>query len=179
MYFSATSPHVSATLSGSPTFSLTPSASYPIQITLTHHVNPAGNPENKPVIFRLKDTALTEIEDTDVYPWLLLVHDTDGSGMREIDDGNHGPAKPFDTDDDEEEDASIPVDAERGFISLAVGGTLTFITDFRFTGEGVALERGRRYSLCFRGSWVRWWSWGTLEVWALLLFILDFSIIWL
>ena len=93
--------------------------------------------------------------------------------MREVDDANHGPAKPFDRDDDEEEKLPMPVDVGRGFVSLAVGESMTFGTEFRFTGEGVDLELGRQYSLCFRGSWVRWWSWGTLEVWALFLFILH------
>ncbi len=64
------------------------------------------------------------------------------------------------------------VDVERRFASLAVGESMTFLIEFRFTGERVELERGRRYSLCFRGSWVRWWRWGTVEVWALLLCIL-------
>lgn len=89
--------------------------------------------------------------------------------MREVDDGNYGHAKPFDKDDDEESESSMPLDVEHGFASLAVGEDLTFSTDFRCTGEGAQLERGRRYSLCSRGSWVRWWRWGTMEVWAYLL----------
>jgi hypothetical protein len=76
-------PHLSATLSGPPTFSLTRPATYPIQITLTHHVNQAGNPHNKPVTFRLKDTALTEIDNADTYPWLLLLHVANDSGNHE------------------------------------------------------------------------------------------------
>ena len=71
-----------------------------------HYANPAGNPYNKPVTFRLRNTALTEIDEADIYPWLLLLllHDANGSDTRDVDDGNHGPAKPFDIDDDEEEE---------------------------------------------------------------------------
>jgi hypothetical protein len=155
----STSPHLSATLSGPPIFSLTRPPSYPIQITLTHHVNPAGSPHNKPVTFPLKDTALTEIDDADIYPCLLLLHVANDSGMREVDDGNHGPEKPFDSTDDEEEKPPMPVDVERGFASLAVGESMTFKTEFRFTSEGVDVARGQGYSLYFLGNWVRWWRW--------------------
>jgi hypothetical protein len=98
-----------------------------------HHANPAGNPHNKPVTFCVKENALTKIDDADIYPWLLLLHGANGSGKREVDDGSHGPSKPFDTDDDEEEELPLPVDVERGFASLAVGESMTFKTEFRFT----------------------------------------------
>jgi hypothetical protein len=93
--------------------------------------------------------------------------------MREVDDGNLGPAKPFDLSDDEEEAPPMPADVERGFASLAVGESMTFKTEFRCTSEGVEMERGQAYSLCFRASWVRWWRWGKVEVYVPLLFVLH------
>jgi hypothetical protein len=97
--------------------------------------------------------------------------------MREVDDGNHGPAKPFDLGDDEEEEPPMPVDVEHGFASLAVRESMTFKTEFRFTSEGVELERGEGSSLCFRGIWVRWWRWGKVEVCVLLHFVLHLLVI--
>ena len=60
--------------------------------------------------------------------------------MREVDDGNRGPAKRFDPADDKEEDPPMSVDAERGLASFAVEESMAFRTEFRFTGEGVELE---------------------------------------
>ena len=103
------------------------------------------------------------IDDGDVAPWLIL-HHKDGS-LTELDDGSSGP--PCDAFVDitpKKLDDGLGISAKNGFVSLAVGETKTFDVQYCYSGQGVELKAGGRYSLCHRGSWVRWWRWGTLEV---------------
>lgn len=138
------------------------SAAYRIKVTLQHHHNAAGNPNHRPATFCLKDTVLTTIDDTDIFPWLVLRHVEDK--MVEVDDGNHGPERPGDVDNSEEKGGQTAVSAESGFVSLAAGESISLTTDLHVTGEGIQFEIGEKYSLSFRGSYLYWWKWGTLEV---------------
>ena len=56
------------------------------------------------------------------------------------------------------------VSLENGYVSLAVGESRKVKINFRYTGDGMVLNQGEKYSINFRGSWVQWWKWGTLEV---------------
>ena len=84
--------------------------------------------------------------------------------MVEVDDGNHGPERPGDVDASEEKGKQTTVSAESGFVSLAVGESISLNADLQVTGEGIPFEIGEKYSLGFRGSYIYWWKWGTLEV---------------
>ena len=85
--------------------------------------------------------------------------------MVEVDDGNNGPERPWDVDTSEEEKGGqTAVSGESGFVSLAAGESISLSTDLHVTGEGIQLEIGEKYSLTFRGSYLYWWKWGTLEV---------------
>ena len=137
------------------------SAAYRIKVTLRHHHNAAGNPNDRPATFSLKDTVLTTIDDTDIFPWLVLRHVKDK--MIEVDDGNHGPERPSDVDTSEGNGGPTAVSAESGFVSLAVGESISLNTDLHVTGEGIQFEIGEKYSLGFRGCHLYWWKWGTLE----------------
>ena len=83
--------------------------------------------------------------------------------MIEVDDGNHGPERPRDVDTSEENGGQTAVSAESGFVSLAVGESISLNTDLHVTGEGIQFEIGEKYSLGFRGCYLYWWKWGTLE----------------
>ena len=82
----------------------------------------------------------------------------------EVDDGNNGPERPGDADTGEEESGQTTVSAESGFVSLAAGESISLTTDLHVTGEGIQFEIGEKYSLGFRGIYLYWWRWGTLEV---------------
>lgn len=132
---------------------------YPVTVTLHHHVNPSGNPQNKPVTLTWKDTALNEILDTEIAPWIFL-HHANGK-FKELDDGNNGPG--FASVDDAPEEQP-EVSETNGFISLAVDERKILKVDFEYTGDGLQLLPGEKYAIAFRGSRVRWWKWGALEV---------------
>ena len=144
---------------------LTLDVPYQFQVQLHHHANPFGNPQNRPVTLSWKDTALDEISDTDISPWLFLHHAGDylkGQGKRnELDDGSNGPG--FAQMNDERE-AQLTISEAHGFFSLAVGETKVVEVLLNYTGDGLQLQRGQRYSFGFRGSRVHWWKWGTLNV---------------
>ena len=110
---------------------------------------------------------MTEIVDTDIYPWLVLHHETNGS-LKELDDGNHGPAHPSEAwggnAEREGKDEGLEIREENGFVELGVGESKIFEARLKYTGEGIELRKGEKYSIAFRGSWLRWWRWGTLEV---------------
>ena len=56
--------------------------------------------------------------------------------MIEVDDGNHGPERPRDVDTSEENGGQTAVSAESGFVSLAVGESISLNTDLHVTGKG-------------------------------------------
>ncbi|KAL8792381.1 MAG: hypothetical protein Q9195_004994 [Heterodermia aff. obscurata] len=136
---------------------------YQFRINLHHHVNPAGNPQNRPVTLSWKDTALDEISDTDISPWIFLhhagEHPKESSKLKELDDGNNGPG--FAQSNESEEPPEIL--ETNGFFSLAVDETKVVRVEFKYTGDGLQLERGQDYSFGFRGSRVHWWKWGSLD----------------
>ncbi|KAG7005093.1 hypothetical protein G7Y79_00021g049600 [Physcia stellaris] len=149
----SSTPRLSVTINAPPTMSL--SAPYPVSITLRHHLNPTGNPLNQPVTLAWKDTALNEICDTELSPWLFL-HHADGK-LKELDDGNNGPG--FAEMNSELEEKSA-ISAQNGFISLAVEESRVVEVDFRYSGDGLQLASGETYSIGFRGSRIHWWKWG-------------------
>lgn len=155
--YSSSTPRLSVTINAPPTMSL--SAPYPVSITLRHHLNPTGNPQNQPVTLAWKDTALNEICDTEVSPWLFL-HRADGK-LKELDDGNNGPG--FAEMNSELEEKSV-ISAQNGFISLAVEESRVFEVNFRYSGDGLQLASGETYSIGFRGSRIHWWKWGDVNV---------------
>ena len=135
------------------------SAPYPVTVTLHHHTNPTGNPQNRPVTLAWKDTALNEILDTEISPWLFL-HHTNGK-LKELDDGNNGPGfAQMNSESKEQPELS----ETNGFISLAVDERKVVKVDFKYTGDGLQLKPGEKYSIGFRGSRVHWWKWGVLDV---------------
>jgi hypothetical protein len=158
----AKSPYMSASITAPPILSLE-SVYYPITVTLHHLENAVGNPEAKPVTVDLNDVCLSSIATEDeIEPWLLL-HESKGV-LKEIDAERqgHGPA---DINELFETDTGVPeppeVKAENGFVTLAVGKSITFEVQWQRAGRLV--RRGERYGLCFRGAHVWWWRWGSLE----------------
>ena len=148
------------------------SSPYAISVTIRHNENPVGNPDSKPVTFDLSDTGLTVVgggEDwqLQMYPWLLLHHDPSAleGGLKEIESESegHGPADMFEGEgDDGDAEPQVPeVRPENGFVTLAVGETKTF--EVQWEEPGRLVEEGERYRLCFRGTFLRWWKWGTME----------------
>lgn len=133
---------------------------YQFQVKLHHHANPAGNPKNRPVTLSWKDTALDEISDTDIFPWLFLHHTGESSKLKELDDCNNGPGFAQMNDESEQPELS----EENGFFTLAVDETKIVTVKFKYTSDGLQLQRGQKYSFGFRGSRVHWWKWGTLDV---------------
>ena len=134
-------------------------APYPVTVTLHHHINPTGNPQNRPVTLAWKDTALNEILDTEISPWLFL-HHANGK-LKELDDGNNGPG--FAQTSGKSKDP-VELSEANGFISLNVGENRAVKVDFQYTGEGLQLQPGEMYSIGFRGSRIHWWKWGALDV---------------
>ena len=53
------------------------------------------------------------------------------------------------------------VSRDNGFVSLAVGENITIQVDFR--PEHELIKAGERYELCFRGTRIEWWRFGTVE----------------
>ena len=53
------------------------------------------------------------------------------------------------------------VSRDNGFVSLAVGETMTIEVDFR--PERELIEAEGRYELCFRGTRIEWWRFGSVE----------------
>ena len=84
--------------------------------------------------------------------------------MVEVDDDNNGPERPGDIDTSEDKGGQMTVSAESGFVSLAAGESMSLTTDLHVTGEGIQFKIGEKYSLSFRGIYLYWWKWGTLEV---------------
>ena len=84
--------------------------------------------------------------------------------MRDVDDDNNGPARPGNVSTDKEEGGQTAVATETGFVSLATRESILSTADLHVTDEGILFEVGEQYSLCFRGTYLNWWKWGTLEV---------------
>ena len=53
------------------------------------------------------------------------------------------------------------VSRDNGFVSLAVGETMTIQVDFQ--PEHELIEAEGRYELCFRGTRIEWWRFGSVE----------------
>ncbi|KAL8920924.1 MAG: hypothetical protein Q9172_004283 [Xanthocarpia lactea] len=155
----AKSPHFSVTIRAPSTLSL--SKPFPVTSTLTHHPSPSGNPDNKPVTLDLGFTCLDEIVDHAIYPWLIM-HRTPSGGLKELDDDNDGTCPPGDIPNDGVNDR-VPIALDHGFVSLAVGESVDVKAELRYTGYGVLLEEGEEYCLNFRGTRLKWWTFGSLE----------------
>ena len=97
-------------------------------------MNPVGNPHGRPVTLSWKDTALKEVLDTDLFPWLFLHHKN--GKLKEIDDGNNGPGFVLDSN---ASDNHVELSEANGFISLAVDQSITITVDFKFTEDGLQL----------------------------------------
>jgi len=149
---------------------------YAVTVTIQHHENPAGNPNSRPVTFDLSDTGLkvvggVEEDEQDypwvrqMYPWLLLHHDPSAreGDLKEIEaePEGHGPAVPWEGNEDDAEPELPEVLPENGFVTLAVGETKAFGAQWQEPNRLV--EKGERYKLCHRGTFVRWWKWGAIE----------------
>ncbi|KAL8855272.1 MAG: hypothetical protein Q9178_008077 [Gyalolechia marmorata] len=122
---------------------------------------PSGNPDNKPVTLDLGFTCLDEIVDHAIYPWLIM-HRTPSGGLKELDDDNDGTCPPGDIPNDGINDR-VPIALDHGFVSLAVGESVDVKAELRYTGYGVLLEEGEEYCLNFRGTRLKWWTFGSLE----------------
>lgn len=153
------SPHISVAIRAPLILSL--SKPFPITSTLTHRADPTGNPENRPVTFDLADTCLKVLHDNDVYPWLVL-HRTTNDKLVELDDYHDTPCSAFVEEEGLLE--QIPIAQENGFVSLAVGESVEVTAELRYTGPGIELKKGEKYCVNFRGSWLRWWRFDSLEV---------------
>ncbi len=151
---SSNSPYLSAKISGPPTLSL--STPFTLTVTLYHHENPKGNPRGKPVIFKTTDTGATELDGISLGCFLVLHHNRDK--LREVDDNDNGCRLGVNESVDEE----TLVLLDNGFISLAPGESYT--ENIGFTYEILDLEVGQKYSLLYKGWYIQWWKWGTLEV---------------
>ncbi|KAL9040264.1 MAG: hypothetical protein Q9180_002021, partial [Flavoplaca navasiana] len=123
---------------------------------------PSGNPDNKPVTLDLGFTCLDGIVDHAIYPWLIM-HRTPSGGLKELDDDNDGTCPPGDIPNDGVNDR-VPIALDHGFVSLAVGESIDVKAELRYTGYGVLLEEGEEYCLNFRGTGLKWWTFGSLKV---------------
>ena len=80
----------------------------------------------------------------------------------ELDDNHDTSCPPFEDEEGLQERKSIS--RENGFVCLAVGESVEVMADLKYTGNGVELVKGEKYCVNFRGSWLRWWRFGTFEV---------------
>ena len=133
---------------------------YQVQVKLHHHANPAGNPQNRPVTLSWNDTALDKISDTEISPWLFLHHAEESVKLKELDDGNNGPGFA----QMNESEGHPEISGANGFFSLAVDETEVIWVELKYTGDGLQLQGGQKYSFGFRGSRVHWWKWGSMKV---------------
>lgn len=168
----ASTPYLSASIAQTSS-TLTPGVPLTLTITLHHHPSPTGNPSSQPVTFHLQDTHLTTIDPVEFYPWLLLHHDPNSleGGLKEIEGDEsegHGPAVPWEgLDNDTGPESSAHrqqpplVSLENGFVSLAVGESITIQVDFRPEHELIKAEE--RYEVCFRGVGIKWWRFGSVK----------------
>ena len=69
----------------------------------------------------------------------------------------------YDTGPDSSAEQQQPplVSRDNGFVSLAVGESMTIQVDFR--PEYELIKAGERYELCFRGTRIKWWRFGSVE----------------
>ena len=109
-----------------------------MKVTLQHHHNQTANPNGRPATFRLKDPALTTIDDTDIFPWLVLHHVEDK--MIKVDDDNNSPARLSNVNINEEEGRQTAISTKTNFISLTPGESILFTMDLHITDEGILLE---------------------------------------
>lgn len=164
----ASTPYLSATIAQTSS-TLHPNDPLILTVTLHHHPSSTGNPLSKPVIFQLQDTHLTTIDPVEFHPWLLLHLDANSleGGLKEIEGDEsegHGPAVPwedFDESSAERQQQPPLVSLENGFVSLAVGESITLQVDFR--PERELIKAGERYKICFRGVGIKWWRFGLVE----------------
>jgi len=169
MMNSSDSPYLSIELSSkSNTLSL--HSPYNFSFTLRHNANPPGNPDNKPITFRLKQASMfkenifEKVDDINISPWMVLHHEHGQTRLKEVDDNYNGPPPDFGESTDPPPDPAIPISAEGHFVSLAVNESLSRTVEYRYSNEGVILKPGENYSLVFKGYIMDWWRWGSLEV---------------
>ena len=129
---------------------------------MTHHSNIAGNPSNQPITFDVADTCLTSIQDNELEPW-LIVHRTPEGKWKEVND-EHDDSYPAFGVAPSWKFEQKQVLGDNGFASLNVGQNLDLRADLHYSGHGVELIVGERYGLCFRGAFLRWWKYATIEV---------------
>ncbi|KAL8667420.1 MAG: hypothetical protein Q9202_000636 [Teloschistes flavicans] len=156
----SSSARLSVTIHGPETMRL--DSPFPITLTLHHRPNPTGNPLNQPVTLRWQDTALHEIIDTEISPWMFLQHAEDGK-LKELDDGDNGPGFAQMQDAESGALAAPEISAANGFFSLGIDERKVAEVEFMYSGDGLQLLPGGRYSIGFKGSRVHWWRWGSLE----------------
>ncbi|KAL8797430.1 MAG: hypothetical protein Q9182_007194 [Xanthomendoza sp. 2 TL-2023] len=157
----AKSPHLSVHIQAPVITTMSLAKPFPIISTITHHANPTGNPDAKPITFDLNDTCLTAFHDNDLYPWLLLRRTAEDGEMEELDDDHDTSCPPF--EDETGLHHQVPICRENGFVTLAVGESVRVEAEWVYSGTGVKLEEGGEYCINFRGCWLRWWKAGDLE----------------
>ena len=69
----------------------------------------------------------------------------------------------YDTGPDSSAEQQQPplVSRDNGFVSLGVGESMTIQVDFQ--PEHELIEAGEKYELCFRGTRIMWWRFGSVE----------------
>lgn len=100
-----------------------------------------------------------------MYPWLLLREDSSAleGGLKEIEAERdcHGPAVPWEDNEEYEEPTPPEICPQNGFVTLAVSESRSF--DVQWKEPGRLVKEGERYQLCYRGTFLRWWRWETME----------------
>ena len=144
---------MSIILSGASTLPI--SGTYSYKISLHHHAGHAANPDNKPVTLRTSYI----FDLTDSHGYALTHHTKNGPERIAEDDICRWPGPP-------DADATVIVDKNHGFISLAPGES-HIIDPIHFYPNHFFLEDfqvGEKYSFQYTGDVISWWDWGTLEV---------------
>ena len=90
------------------------------------------------------------------------MHRTSDNKLVELNDDHDTSCPPFEDEEGLRERKSIT--RENGFVCLAVGESVEVAAELKYTGNGVDLAEGGKYCINLRGSWLRWWRFGTLEV---------------
>ena len=88
----------------------------------------------------------------------LILHHEAHDTLRELDDGNSGPASFLGMEircEREGEDVWLEISEENGFVELAVGESKVFEASLTYTDAGVELRKGQKYLIAFRGGWLR------------------------
>lgn len=93
---------------------------------------------------------------------MVVMERTTSGPLKEMDDYHDTSAPPFDNEEGLHD--QLPISSENGFASLAVGDSVEVKAELKYTGEGIELKEDGKYCLNFRGSWFRWWRFGSLKV---------------